>query len=164
MRRRSLIAFFLSLQLLATTSSCRRRAAQSTIRMADLHAAKQLISGFYRLEAGSWRWTGKTFKVQLAVPRGASENGGFLTLQGVVTKAALQPDGKITISSSVSGTALATEAITKPGPFIYRADVAPEALRSTTVPAEFRVDHTFRAPGDNRELGVISSVIALHSK
>ena len=102
--------------------------------------------------------------MQLAVPRGASENGGFLTLQGVATKAALQRDGKITISSSVSGTALATEAITKPGPFIYRADVGTEALRSTTVPAEFRVDHTFRAPGDSRDWVSFLPLFALHSK
>jgi hypothetical protein len=164
MCRRSLIFLFALVPLVVTGASCRRRAAQSTIRMADLHAAKQLISGFYDLQAGSWRWTGKEFKVQLAVPRGASENGGFLTLQGTVTPPALEQSGKITITAFVSGSPLVPETIEKPGPFVYRADVSADALRSITVPAEFRVDHTFRAPGDSRDLGVISSVVALHSK
>ena len=152
MRRRLLILFFVTLQTIALASSCRRRGAQSTIRMADMHAAKQLISGFYRLEAGSWRWTGKMFKVQLAVPRGAAENGGFLT------------EGKIALTAYLSGVQLDTQTVNKPGEFIYRADVPADALKSTTVTAEFLVDHTFRAPGDTRDLGVISSVIALHSK
>jgi hypothetical protein len=164
MRRRLFILFFVTLQTIALASSCRRRAAQSTIRMADMHAAKQLISGFYRLEAGSWRWTGKMFKVQLAVPRGAAENGGFLTLQGTVAKPALAPEGKIALTAYLSGVQLDTQTVNKPGEFIYRADVPPDALKSTTVTAEFLVDHTFRAPGDSRDLGVISSVIALHSK
>ena len=164
MRRRSLVVLMVSVLFAGAGVSCRRRAAQSTIRMADMHAKKQLISGFYNLEAGAWRWTRKECSVQLAVPRGAAESGAVLKFQGSAPAEALASTGSITMSSSVSGVSLPPQTITKPGEFVYQADVPASAVQALTVTAEFRLDHTFRAPNDERELGVISSVISLQSK
>src|SRR5215475_794153 len=72
-------------------SGCRgSRGPQSVIRMADLHTEKQLLSGFYDLEAGAWRWTAQDFRVLLKVPTDAGQKGAYLTLQGTITEGGLQ--------------------------------------------------------------------------
>lgn len=133
--------------------------------MADLHTEKQLLSGFYNLEAGAWRWTGKVFEVQLAVPPDAQKNGGILTLQGTMTQDGLDKRaGAVQLSAAIGAADLQPMTITKAGEFIYRAPVPANALTSGTVTADFQVDKTFSAPGDARNLGVIATVISLHSR
>jgi hypothetical protein len=131
--------------------------------MSDLHTQNQLAGGFYDLEAGAWRWTGKTFAVTLSVPQGGGSRGGILTLQGSVAPESVG-NGPLEINSSVGGSALSPISISKPGQVIYRADVPPDALRGPLVVADFSLSNTHRTPGDLRDLGIIVSVISLHSK
>lgn len=143
--------------------SCRRhRGPQSIIRMSDLHTQNQLINGFYDLEAGAWRWTGQTFEVSLKVPDDASK-GAILTLQGTVPPESLS-NGSFQISSLIGETQLATQPVTKAGEVIYRAEVPPAALAQPVIIATFTVSNTHRVPGDQRDLGMIASVISLRSK
>jgi hypothetical protein len=153
--------FFLSLCLLM--AGCRKPGPQSTVRMADLHTTRQLVSGFYELEAGAWRWTSKQCSVMLKVPAGASEKGGVLTLQGSLPEPTLK-NGPVTVSASVSGTALPPQTFSKPGEIIYRADVPATALNHPNLLAVFTVDKVFQFPGDKRELGIVASVISLRAK
>lgn len=165
MFRRQLIRLSLIPTICLLTVACRNRGPQSTVRMADLHTEKQLLSGFYDLEAGAWRWTGKVFAVQLAVPPGAQKDGGVLTLQGTATQDSLDKrGGQVTLSASVGAAVLPPMTISTPGEFIYRGAVPADALTSSAVTADFEVDKTFKATGDGRNLGVIVAVIGLHSK
>jgi hypothetical protein len=143
--------------------SCRKPGPQSIIRMSDLHTEKQLIHGFYDLEAGAWRWTAKEFTVSLKTPEGAAQKGAVLTLQGTVTPDAVQ-NAPLEISSSVNGINLSSQAVSKAGELIYRAEVPAEALKDPVVMAEFSLSSTHQAAGDSRDLGVIASVIGLRSK
>jgi hypothetical protein len=143
--------------------SCNRhRGPQNIIRMSDLHTQNQLMSGFYNLEAGAWRWTGKTFMVSLKVPEDASK-GATLILQGTVAPESVS-NGPFEISSTVGDTQLAPQSVTKAGEVIYRAEVPPAALQRPVVVATFTVSSTHRVPGDQRDLGMIASVISLRSK
>jgi len=165
MSRRQLIRLSLIPALCLLTVACRNKGPQSTVRMADLHTEKQLLSGFYDLEGGAWRWTGKVFEVQLAVPPEAQTNGGILTLQGTMTKDGLDKrGGQVILSSAIGAADLPPMTISRPGEFIYRAQVPANALTSSTITADFKLDKTFTVPDDARNLGVIATVISLHSK
>lgn len=144
-------------------ASCRRhRGPQNIIRMSDLHTQNQLMNGFYNLEAGAWRWTGKTFQVSLKVPDDASK-GAVLTLQGTVAPESVSA-GPFEINSTIGDTQLAPQSITKAGEVIYRAEVPAAALGRPVIVATFTVSSTHRVPGDQRDLGMIASVISLRSK
>ncbi len=145
------------------TGSCRKPGPQSIVRMSDLHTERQLIHGFYDLEAGAWRWTGKEFTVNLKTPDGAAQKGAVLTLQGSVTPDSIQK-APLGISSSVNGVALPSQTLSKPGEFIYRADVPANALNDPMILADFTLSSTHQAAGDSRDLGVIASVIGIRSK
>lgn len=135
------------------------------MRMADLHTEKQLLSGFYDLEGGAWRWTGKVFEVQLAVPPDGQKNGAILTLQGTMTQEGLDKrGGQVILSSAIGAADLPPMTISKPGEFIYREPVPANALTSSTVTADFQIDKTFTTTGDARNLGVIATVISLHPR
>jgi hypothetical protein len=143
--------------------SCRPRGPQSIIRMSDLHTQKQLISGFYELESGAWRWTAKAFTVSLKAPSDGASKGAVLILQGTIVPDSLR-NGPLEIGSSVSGTPLTGQSFSKPGELIYRVDVPAAALQRPVVIVNFGLSSTHRVPGDLRDLGVIASVISLRSK
>jgi hypothetical protein len=165
MSRRQLIRLSLIPALCLLAVACRNKGPQSTVRMADLHTEKQLLSGFYDLEGGAWRWTGKVFEVQLAVPPDARKNGGILTLQGTMTQEGLDKrGGQVKLSSAIGAADLPPMTISKAGEFVYREPVPASALDSPTITADFQVDKTFRASGDARNLGVIATVISLHAR
>ena len=146
-----------------TYQACRRPGPQNIIRIADLHTQKQLLRGFYNLEAGAWRWTDKNFSVMLKVPSDASKNGGVLTLQGTLVAEAVQ-NGPLEISSEIAGQPLERKSFTKPGEIIYRVDVPPSVLTRPLIAADFTLSSTHRVPGDARDLGVIATVISLRAK
>jgi hypothetical protein len=165
--RRSRLKLFcpaLSLLLLLLAGyACRKPGPQNIIRMADLHTQKQLLRGFYQLEAGAWRWTEKDFSVMLKVPEDASKKGGVLTLQGSLPPESVQ-NGPLEINSRIGDTTLKNKSFSKPGEIIYRVDVPPSALTTPLVAAEFSLNSTHRVPGDVRDLGVIATVIGLRAK
>jgi hypothetical protein len=144
--------------------SCQQhRGPQNIIRMSDLHTQNQLMSGFYSLESGAWRWTGKTFQVSLKVPDEGASKGAILTLQGTIAPESVS-SGPFEINSSVSDTPLAPQSVTKAGEVIYRAEVPAAALQKPIVVVTFTVSNTHRVSGDQRDLGMIASVISLRSK
>jgi len=165
--RRSHLKLFWSvlplLLLMLAGDACRKPGPQSIIRMADLHTQKQLLRGFYQLEAGAWRWSEKDFSVMLKVPEGASKNGGVLTLQGSLAPECVQ-NGPLEISSHVGDQTLEKKSFSKPGEIIYRVDVPASALTTPLIAAEFSLSSTHRVPGDARDLGIITSVIGLRAK
>jgi len=160
---RLLVLSSLLVALTLAGAGCHKPGPQRIIRMSDLHTQKQLLRGFYDLEAGAWRWTGQSFTVGLKVPSGAQSKGAVLTLQGTIPPEAVQ-NAPLEINASVAGTALPVQSFTKSGELIYRADVPGSALDQGVILADFTLSSSHRVPGDLRDLGIIASVISLRSK
>ena len=59
----------------------RRRAWPAPSTWAIASWRRQLVSGFYGIETGAWRWTGKQFAVALGTPAGAAQKGAVLELK-----------------------------------------------------------------------------------
>jgi hypothetical protein len=68
------------------------------------------------------------------------------------------------ISSQIAGQPLEKKSFSKPGEMIYRVDVPASALERPLIAAEFSLSSTHRVPGDERNLGVIATVISLRAK
>ena len=137
----------------------------SDISMNSSRAAKQLLTGFYNVENGAWRWTGKSFAVQLAVPSGASSKGGKLTFRFVFPEPAVQTLHAVTLSAKANDTALDPQTYSASGDQTYARDVPAEALAAAVVRVTFSLDKAMPpGPVDVRELGVIAKEISLASR
>ncbi|HJT88660.1 MAG TPA: hypothetical protein VJ732_12410, partial [Bryobacteraceae bacterium] len=75
----------------------------STIHTGDPKLAAQLISGFYQIEQGAWRWTGRQFTVVLHPPLGAAQNGARLEMDFTVPPVSIEKLGAQTLSATMNG-------------------------------------------------------------
>jgi len=124
--------------------------------MADSRASMQLVHGFYQLEAGAWRWTGKNFGVSLRVPPNAATNGARVMMKVVVTQAQLDKLKSLTLSARVNGVDLAPETYDHAGQFLYQRDIAATALPQDMATVEFTLDKVAApASPDIRETGIV---------
>src|ERR1700683_5395787 len=55
------------------------------IDVGDPKRERQLVSGFYAIEANSWRWTAKDFTVSLRPPAGSGGPGGTHVLRAFIS-------------------------------------------------------------------------------
>src|SRR5512142_615831 len=109
--------------LLWAPAACKRKRPEgvntrlaTTVLMNDPRAAGQLLSGFYDIEDGAWRWTSQQFTVEIATPIGAAGTGATLVLNYTVPPVVIQKNGSVTLSASVGGTPLAPpETVSTPG-------------------------------------------------
>src|SRR5258706_7820763 len=53
----------------------------SVLNMGDPKAEPQLVTGFYGVEAGAWRWVAKQFTLTLKPPFGSAQKGAKLTVK-----------------------------------------------------------------------------------
>jgi hypothetical protein len=117
------------------------------LRAGDPDFLKQ-STGFYLLEQGGWRWTGKEFS--LAFP--SSRPAVNLTVHVSVPEAEIQKLGAITLSIRAGDHELAPEIFSRAGDFNVTRSLEAEWGNRF----EFRVDKTLPATaGDARELGII---------
>lgn len=171
------IAAFLALTvLLCAAPGCKRKknaapAAQDTKRipisvtMGDPRSAQQLVSGFYDIEDGSWRWTGKQFVVELGTPLGAAGRGATLALRLTIPAVVIEKNQSVTLTAAVDGNLLPPETYTKPGEYTYTQDVPASLLGRDSVKVGFEVDKPFHpGGGDERVLGVIAISASLLRK
>jgi hypothetical protein len=135
----------------------------STLKMSDPSAKDQLAKGFYRLEAGTWRWTAGSFSVTLKTPPGAVQKGATLTLELTVSDAVLKQMHSQTLAASIGATALKSEKYIDPGSHTFTADIPATALTGDTVTVDFSLDNSLPPGVDQRELGVIVSSIGIES-
>lgn len=115
----------------------------SYLRMADLQAAEQLLSGFYDVEEHAWRWMGEQGVVLLKAPDG----GARFEMLFFLPEAA--PARRVTVA--VGGRLVADQSYTGAGRYTLTAPV--EA--SGAVQLVIAVDKTLQPPGDQRRLGII---------
>jgi hypothetical protein len=135
------------------------------INIGDEGLAPQLLRGFHRVEANSWRWTQGKFSVALKPPK-RIDRGAVLLLRFSVPDAVMTQRKEITLSAVIEGVPLPPEKITTPGAHEFRRDVPAEVVkgkRAATV--DFTVD-PFTPPGeaDERELGIIAETVGLLKK
>jgi hypothetical protein len=137
----------------------------SAISVADPKAEPQLVTGFYGVEDGAWRWTAKQFTVSLRPPLGSAANGAKLSVKVTVPQVLIDKNKNVTLAATVGNAALAPETYTIPGDYVYVRDVPPGALAGDSVRVDFSLDKVM-APsgGDIRELGIIVFSIGLEGK
>jgi len=137
----------------------------SAVSMGDPKAETQLISGFYGVEAGAWRWTARQFTLVLRPPAGSAERGAKLQLKLTIPAVVIEKLKGIALSATANGTPLATESFTQPGDYVYTRDIPPNALTGESVKVDFQLDKAIPPTGgDLRELGVIVLNASLESK
>jgi hypothetical protein len=164
-RTRYATAAFLAIALAGCSSKTVDSELASDLSMSSAQTAKQLLTGFYSVENGAWRWTARTFSAALAVPAGAATKGGKLTFRFVFPDAAFKVLQSVTLSAKVKDTALAPETYTTTGEHVYVRDIAAGDLASSPVRVDFTLDKAVPpGPVDIRELGVIANQITLVSK
>jgi hypothetical protein len=135
------------------------------IDMGDPKLERQLVDGFYAIEANSWRWTAKDFAVSLRPPAGSAAQGATLIFALSIPQATIDRLKSITLSAFVNGTALAPETYTHDGQYEYKRGVPPNLLKGRAVRVEFHLDKAMPpAGGDARELGVVARSVGLESK
>lgn len=160
-------AAILTTVALAFTLGCKHKekGLSSMVNMADPSAAAQLTSGFHAVESGGWRWTMKKFSVVLKTPQGAETNGATLRFRLFISPDQFSRLGPITLSADIDGHQLEPQTFTKDGDFLYSRPVPAEALKATSVKANFSLDKA-REPDnvDGRQLGVVASLIGLQPR
>jgi len=135
------------------------------VDMGDAKREKQLVNGFYAIEANAWRWTAKDFAVTLRPPAGSAAQGATLIFALSIPQATADKLKSITLSAFVNGTALAPETFAHGGQYEYKRDVPPNLLKGRAVRVEFHLDKSMPpADGDARELGVVARSVGLESK
>ena len=134
----------------------------SMVRMNDPIAERQLVRGFYAIEGGAWRWTGRTFTGSFRPPDGASKNDTSLVLNFTIPDVAFEALKGVAISASIGGVSVGSEAFATPGPHTYRRPVPRSLLGRESVEVDFVLDKSITAAG--RELGVIATSAGFESK
>jgi FkbM family methyltransferase len=119
--------------------------SQSMVKMNDLVAAPQLLSGFGGVEAATWRWTAKQFDIALRAPDGASSNGAILVGKFVFPGVAFQQLKQVRLSAKISGVELPPATFSSEGEHEYRAEI-PARLLEDGNPAEidFSLDKSLK--------------------
>jgi len=138
----------------------------STVRTSEPSQEPQLLTGFYTIEANSWRWTARQFSVLLRAPLSAAQDGAQLDLVFTIPQVAMDHARSLTLAASVEGTPLPPETYTKSGQYEYKREVPASALKKKdAVHIQFSLDKAIPpGGGDRRELGVIVASIGLEPK
>jgi hypothetical protein len=137
----------------------------NSISVADPKDAVQLLSGFYNVEDGAWRWSMKKFAVSLAPPADAARNGATLVLNFALPDAVAGKLLGVSVTPSVAGQRLQPCRVTKAGEQACQFDVPAAALKADAVVVEFELDKAVGpGDGDSRQLGLVVSRIGFTAK
>lgn len=137
----------------------------STVKMGDPKQEAQLVSGFYGIEGGAWRWAARQFTVILRPPFGASQRGGTLILNLTVPQVVIDKLKNVSLTASIDGSPLSPESYTQSGPFTYKRDVPANLLGADSVKVDFQLDKAIPPTGsDLRELGLVVNSVSLDAK
>jgi hypothetical protein len=170
--------------VLAATPGCRRRkrapveappeaeqsstaagTAGSLVVMSDPRSSSQILNGFYGIENQSWRWSSGKFSVMLRPPRNAGQRGAVLVLHFATPEVVLSKLHSQTLTASIRGQGLGSQAYSKPGEQTYSRDVSGDLLKGEMIKVDFALDKTLPPSGsDNRELGVVVSSVGFEAK
>src|SRR5262249_53346611 len=123
------------------------------------------VSGFYGVEAGAWRGTGRQFAILFGVPAGAAQRGAKLSLAITVPPPVIEKLGSATLGASTGATELAPETYTQAGTQTYERENPAAALSGDSARINFQLDRAMPPSGaDVRELGIIVLRAALTAR
>ena len=150
--------------ILAGCHQAKRRQLVSEVSTADPSESKQLVGGFYKIEAKSWRWTSRQFIVSLLPPPGSEQKGAKLKLHFFLPDTQIAKLGPMTLSAEIDDYALTPETYSKSGDYFYERDIPANLLRTNAMPIIFSFDKATTPGGnDDRELAAVVSSIALNA-
>jgi hypothetical protein len=164
---RTLFLTLILLPLLLVPGACKRRHKKpgevaSTIFAGDTDVASHFTTGFYQIEAHSWRWTNKEFAVTLNPPKHAAARGARLVMHLVVPEPIIQHSQFVELSCSIGGLKLDPQVFAKAGSYTYTRDVPRDKLQAPAVRIDFAVDHTLPPTKvDIRQLGIVVNSVGL---
>jgi hypothetical protein len=160
--RREIGITALLIPLLAGCHQTHWKAPVSVINVADPATAKQLVGGFHKIEAKSWRWTAREFIVSLLAPPGSEQKGAKLSLHFFLPEDHVTKLGPITLKAEIDDFSLSPETYSKGGDHYYIREIPAQVLKTNNIPVFFSFDKAQR-PGDSdgRELGAVVSLISL---
>jgi hypothetical protein len=159
----------LALALALAPLGCNRMAdvphTLAIVQMGDPQAQAQLVSGFYPVEAGSWRWTKQQFSVLLGPPPGAAQKGAWLRLRVTVPDSLIAKVGTITLSASVNGQTFPPETYSAAGTYTYEREAPASLLTGRSAKVDFVLDKVMPPEGrELRELGIVALSAGLEPK
>ena len=126
-----------------------RHPTQEYLPMNAPEAAEQIVGGVYQLEGGAYRWTSAAAVVILKTPEMAVPLAADFTIPA--------PARARRITLVMDGTTVAAQSYLGPG--TYELATKPVRPAGSTTEVEIRVDRTFTAPPDTRELGIVLSAV-----
>jgi hypothetical protein len=157
---------FLIVAAIALTSchQARRKGPVSVVNVADASVSRQLLGGFYKVEAKTWRWTAREFVVSLLPPPGAEQKGAKLDLRLFIPEDQIAKIGPMTLKAEIDDLMLLPETYSKGGSFSYIREIPQNRLKTNLVPVIFTFDKAYQSTGvDGRELGAVVTLISLIS-
>ncbi len=158
------IKLLIALIALTGCHQARRREPVSVINVADSTVARQLMGGFYKIEAKKWRWTAREFVVSLLPPPGAEQKGAKLDLQLFIPEDQIAKIGPMTLKAEIDDLTLLPETYSKGGSLSYVREIPPARLKTNVLPVIFTFDKAYQSGGvDGRELGAVVTMISLIS-
>ncbi len=126
----------------------------SYINTGDVRAKPQLLSGWYPIEDGAWRWMGKEAQAVLLTPQ---ESPVSFELRLFFPENHMKrAGGPVTVSVLLDGTLFAQETFSKPGNQAIHKPVPAGTLAMPATQVTLRLDRTVPpADVDKRELGAV---------
>ncbi|MCC7496975.1 MAG: glycosyltransferase family 39 protein [Bryobacterales bacterium] len=149
----------------APSLAARSKPARATRVLMSDPAAGQLLHGFYSIEPGGWRWTGRNFSIRMASPDPADSAPVRLIFTLYVPEVVIEDVGPISLVAKVGEHRLAASAWPRPGRFTYVREIEAGWLKAAGNRIDFTLDKSL-APGatDNRELGIIAIAVTLEAR
>lgn len=139
----------------------------SELKVADLKARRQLISGFYEVD-NTWRWCAPVFSVALNPPDSYGERPPVpakLSVDLYFPQLEIDELGPITLTAFTDGRVLGRTTYEKGGTHLFTATVPAEVLRTNMLPVVFSLDKFIPASkADPRNLGAVVNSISLKSE
>jgi hypothetical protein len=122
-----------------------RRPTLEYLPMNAPEATEQIVTGIHDLEGNRYRWMSRAGVIALKSPAAAAP------LRVVFTIPNQAPGRKVTLL--LDGREIASQVYSAPGAYTLESPAVRPASPTATV--EIRVDRTFAAPPDKRELGIV---------
>lgn len=136
----------------------------SRLDLANEATSNQLLSGFWWLESGSWRWTAREFSAALKPPEDAEKKGSTLYLHLYIPVTQIQLLGAMTLTAKTDHYLLKPETFSQGGTYVYTCEIPKELLATSILPVKFSFDKALPPDkGDGRELAAIVSGIELET-
>ena len=121
----------------------------------------KLVEGWHELEEGHWRWTERSFSVELPVTEPRTD--AVLELEFVYPDVLKQRADSLQLRAAIGDTALPIASYAIAGEHVYRAPVPRGLLQKPAVLVKFELNQALPPDSkDRRERGIIGLSVGLH--